>query len=233
MTQNYLNKAVALLLQTKLFESSDAEILKSAIRSEGELHTFTRGETIFSNGNYKPAIGLLTGGKARVTKGRTVISTLEKGSIFGAVTLFAEKQRYATEITAVSGCKVLFLSRKLISGLMRENSGVAENYITYLSQRIYFLTDKIDAFTAGSAEMRLAGWLLNNCKDDGDCKYASVSNFSLLARELDIGRASLYRAFDFFTEAKVIRRDDEKILITDEEKLSGFQIGRASCRERV
>lgn len=223
MTQNHQNKAVALLLQTKLFESADAGALKSAIESEGELHAFTRGETIFSNDSYKPAIGLLLSGKAKVTKGRTIISTLQKGSVFGAVTLFAAKQGYATEITAVSLCNVLFLSRTLISTLMRENSTIAENYIAYLSQRIYFLTDKIDAFTAGSAELRLAGWLLNNYRIDGDSIYANADNLSLLARELDIGRASLYRAFDFLTEQGAIHRDGKKIVITDSKKLSGFR----------
>ncbi|HZK39852.1 MAG TPA: Crp/Fnr family transcriptional regulator [Clostridia bacterium] len=223
MTQHYQNKAVALLLQTKLFESADAGMLKRSIASEGQLHSFARGETIFSNDSYKPVIGLLISGKARVIKGRTVISTLEKGSIFGAVTLFSTKQSYATEITAAAACKVLFLSRKLISRLMRENTDIAENYITYLSQRIYFLTDKIDAFTAGSAERRLAGWLLNNCKEDNGGAYATVSNFSLLARDLDIGRASLYRTIDFFMEEKVIRRDGEKVLIIDREKLSSFK----------
>lgn len=226
MTQHYQNKAVTLLLQTKLFESADIDALKRGIASEGELCSFVRGETIFSNDSYKPVIGLLLSGKARVIKGRTVISTLEKGDIFGAVTLFSSKQSYATQITAAAACKVLFLSRTLISRLMCENTDIAENYISYLSQRIYFLTDKIDAFTAGSAEMRLAGWLLNNCKEDnegnsGAC--AIVSNFSLLARELDIGRASLYRTIDFFMEEKVIRRDGEKIIITDREKLSGFR----------
>ncbi len=223
MTQHYQNKAVALLLQTKLFESADADVLKLGIESEGQLCAFVRGETIFSNDSYKPVIGLLLSGKAKVIKGRTVISTLEKGSVFGAVTLFSTRQRYATEITAATACKVLFLSRKLISRLMRENSKIAENYISYLSQRIYFLTDKIDAFTAGSAEMRLAGWLLNNCKNEGGSVYALINNFSLLARELDISRASLYRTFDFFTEQEVIRRDGGKIIIIDGEKLSSFR----------
>ncbi|NLX93829.1 MAG: Crp/Fnr family transcriptional regulator [Clostridiales bacterium] len=223
MTQSDQNKAVALLLQTKLFESADAAVLKSGIESAGELSTFVRGETIFSNDSYKPAIGLLLSGKARVTKGRTVISTLEKGSLFGAVTLFSTSKRYATEISAVSLCKVLFLPRTLISRLMQENSTIAENYIAYLSQRIYFLTDKIDAFTAGSAEMRLAGWLLSNSKSDGDGVRANVSNLSLLARELDIGRASLYRAFDFFIEEEIIDRDDKTITITDLKKLSSFK----------
>lgn len=223
MTQSDQNKAVTLLLQTKLFESADAAVLKSGIESAGELSTFVRGETIFSNDSYKPAIGLLLSGKARVTKGRTVISTLEKGSLFGAVTLFSASKRYATEISAVSQCKVLFLPRTLISRLMQENSTIAENYIAYLSQRIYFLTDKIDAFTAGSAEMRLAGWLLSNSQSDGDGVRANVSNLSLLARELDIGRASLYRAFDFFIEEDIIGRDDKIITITDLKKLSSFK----------
>ena len=103
---------------------------------------------------------------------------------------------------------------------MRENSGIAENYIAYLSQRIYFLTDKIDAFTAGSAEMRLANRLINDSKiDEKGKRYTIVANLSLLARELDIGRASLYRAFDFFESVGAIIREGKKIFITDTAKL--------------
>ena len=220
MSQQDFNKAVALLLQTKLFESADAAALRQGLDSGSILAVYARGDAFFAGGKAEPAIGLLLSGKANVKKGRAVISTLNKGALFGAVTLYGGKPESATQITAVSACRVLYIPRKLMSALMAENSSIAENYIAYLSERIYFLTDKIGAFTAGSAESRLASRLalISNKNETGNT-YAIIDNFSRLARELDIGRASLYRALDFFENTGAIKREGKRIIITDETKL--------------
>lgn len=219
MSQQDFNKAVALLLQTKLFESADAAALRQRLESGSVIAVYARGDA-FAGSKADPAIGLLLSGKANVKKGRAVISTLEKGALFGAVTLYAGKPESATQITAVSASRVLYIPRKLMSALMAENSRIAENYIAYLSERIYFLTDKIRAFTAGSAESRLASRLalISNKNETGNT-YAIIDNFSRLARELDIGRASLYRALDFFENTGAIKREGKRIIITDETKL--------------
>ena len=87
--------------------------------------------------------------------------------------------------------------------------------------RIYpqvdFLTDKIEAYTAGSADSRLANHLADsNEKDESGRKFVTVNNLSLLARELDIGRASLYRALDYFETTGAVIREGKRIIITDE-----------------
>ena len=221
MNQFDKNKAVSLLLHTKLFEAADPGTLGNGIERESSLVFYARGETIFSDDQITPSVGLLLSGKAKVKKGRAVISTLEKGNLFGAVTLYGGMPGSATQITAVSLCRVLFIPRTLMSSLMAENSKIAESYIAYLSQRIYFLTDKIEAFTAGSAEGRLANRLADSSEqDEAGNKYTTVQNFSLLARELDIGRASLYRALDYFEQTGATKREGKKIIITDKAKLT-------------
>jgi CRP/FNR family transcriptional regulator, dissimilatory nitrate respiration regulator len=220
MRRDYQALAITLLRQTTLFGNADAGMLEQCIEHGGNIRVFAHGETVFSDKHFSPELGLILSGKANVKKGRAVISTLEKGSVFGAVTLFGKKQNYATEITASSSCKVLFLTREAVAQLMARDSKIAENYIAYLSERIYFLTDKIDAFTAGSAEDRLANWLANNILTDSTgSRFALAGNLSLLARELDIGRASLYRAFDCFEAEGTITREGKKIIILDKTKL--------------
>lgn len=220
MKRELINEAVLLLRKTKIFQTADVDFLKECLTSAGNFCDFKRGENLLSNNSYQQTIGLILTGTANVTKGKAIMSVLEKGSLFGAVTLFSEKPYYATEIMAATQCNVLFLSRELVCTLMSTNTAIAESYIAYLSQRIYFLTDKIDAFTAGSAESRLANYLLNNkLQNEKSDSTVTVNNSSLLARELNIGRASLYRAFDFFAAQGAIERDGKKITLTDEKKL--------------
>lgn len=42
---------------------------------------------------------------------------------------------------------------------------VGYNYVAYLSQRIWFLNEKIDALAAGSAEGKLAQYLLTHSRE--------------------------------------------------------------------
>lgn len=220
MTSTIFEKVVLLLKKTEIFQSADTETLRAGIESDGEVSSFVRGDIIFSNESYKPVIGLLLTGKANVKKGRAIINSLEPGSLFGAVTLFSGNKYYATEITAAMKCEIFFLSRELVCKLMAKNSAVAESYIAYLSQRIYFLTGKIEEFTAVSAESRLANYFLTNKQTNEEgISYVRIDNLSLLARVLNIGRASLYRAFDFFEAEGAILHDGKKIIIADEKKL--------------
>ncbi len=219
MSRNPIDSAVVPLKNTSIFRSAGAEELKKQLRAGGQIAVFKRGEKISFREN-RPAIGLLLSGKATVEKGRAVISTLEAGAVFGAVGLFCPREHPATEITAATECRVVFLSKELVVGMMAENSAIAENYIEYLSERIYFLTDKIEGYTAGSAGSKLANYLLSNKTPENGVVTADLGNLSQLARELDIGRASLYRELEFFIAQGALERNEKKVRITDESFLA-------------
>ena len=85
------------------------------------------------------------------------------------------------------------------------------HYLDFLSGRIRFLNRKIGYLTAGSAERRLALYLASFQKQELVLKD-SISSLSEL---LDIGRASLYRAFDALEEQGLIRREGRSILVPD------------------
>jgi CRP-like cAMP-binding protein len=106
---------------------------------------------------------------------------------------------------------VLFLPEELIVWFMRRDPIITENYITYLSDRIWFLNTKISALTAGSAEQRLAVFLL---------EQGSVSSsMTDLSHQLNVGRASLYRALDVLEADGYIRKGSKSIEVTNEDGL--------------
>ena len=219
MKSESVKKAAASLKTTNIFKNADSESLKRHLRAGGELAVFKKGEKLLAHKS-RPALGLLLSGRATVEKGRAVISTLEAGAVFGAVGLFCPREHPATVITAATECRVVFLSRELVIGMMAQNNAIAENYIEYLSERIYFLTDKIEGYTAGSAGSKLANYLLSNKTIENGVLTADLGNLSQLARELDIGRASLYRELEFFIEAGALERDGKTVRILDESVLS-------------
>ena len=92
------------------------------------------------------------------------------------------------------------------------------SYIAFLSQRIRFLNRKIDSFTAPSAREALLRHLLEIHRDGA---AEITGGYSQLARTLNIGRASLYRALDALEAEGCIRRDGKCITILEDPSKEG------------
>ncbi len=175
-----------------------------------------RGSVIYAPHAFRRCLGVVLEGRVQVDKGELIMSVLRQGDLFGAAALFNDREDYATTLTARTPCELLFLPQPLVEELMSRFPGVGRNYVAYLSERICFLSGKIEALTAGSAERKLARCLLA-CGEDGwaelDCSATG------LARRLGVSRASLYRAFDALTAAGAIRREGKRVALLDREAL--------------
>ncbi len=186
---------------------------------------FDKGSIIYDGCHFSRSLGIFLEGSATVTKdtldGRGLsISRLKTGDIFGAAAIFNKSSTYATVITALSDCRIFFMPQDFILDAMKKNFKLAENYIRYLSGRILFLNSKIAELTAGSTEERLACYIMKLSGESGSGEI----NISMteLASSLNIGRASLYRAFDALEQSGAVSREGKKVLILDETKLKNF-----------
>lgn len=174
---------------------------------------FARGAVIYSPGRFRRCLGVLLSGRARVTKGALVMSTLERGAVFGAAALFHRRDRYETTITALNPCAVAFFSETLVAGLLDDCPPFRRSYIAYLSERVHFLSRRVEDLTAPRVTGRLARWLLEAGREEVTCPAAELS------RLLDVSRASLYRAFAALEGAGAIRRTGKAITILNREAL--------------
>lgn len=171
---------------------------------------FTRGEIIYAQEHFQKSLGILLEGEAAVQKeSGTLLNILKVGSCFGVAALFAEAEKYVTTITARKNCSVLFISNEELVDLFRTYPDMALDYIAFLSGRIQFLNQKIDSFTSARTEDAVWNWLLTHA-DDTD-KVMVVGGFARLARELNMGRASLYRSLTQLEEAGRIKKEGAEI----------------------
>lgn len=202
------------------FPRSDLE--KLLLSDACKILEFNAGEPIFTPEIFESALVFVLSGKAIVkneTNDNALLQIVEKGGAFGAASLFSESEHYVTNIIAKSDVKALFLSQTFIEQLILNNSIVAMNYIAFLSGRIRFLNQKINSFTKKSADKKLASYLITNSNND---RVELKISFSALGEELDIGRASLYRALDKFTDSGIIKKIDKTILIVNKEELENL-----------
>ena len=158
---------------------------------------------------------VLLSGRAHILSGdsgRTVIlRTLGPLDVFGAARLFCRDAEPFSRIETLTPCEILMLPKAAVRAWVHEDPVFCDNYLTFLAERVRFLNRKICGFTAGSAERRLALWLAAEEHDD----VVLPASLSALADMLDIGRASLYRAFDRLIDNGLIEKNGREIRIPD------------------
>ena len=177
------------------------------------------GKIIFSeNSGSRPVLCVLASGSLLVFREhngvRVLLNEIKAPDVVGAASLFCGEYLYSTTVQAKKRCQVLLLQQSQMDELVRKDGDFAVNYITFLSDKIRFLNNRIASFTSGSALSRLAGYLLGR-EENGTCSVSRTK----LASELDIGRASLYRAMDTLTQSGAISTDGKSIIILDRDKL--------------
>ena len=102
-----------------------------------------------------------------------------------------------------------------LAQMLENDKTIMYNYIKFMATKIRFLNEKIMYFTAGSTERRLALYLASF----GKKTIKTTISMTDLANTLDVGRASLYRAFDKLSEDGYIIRSEKIILLLNREEM--------------
>lgn len=225
-----MQKAVVCLKNTDMFSVlSDTELNEVAEKSR--LYVFGTGDVI----GIKNHITVILSGSATVTKNtgdkRIILRMMSAGSISGVATLFPEANDTdcdgVSEIKANRKTEVLAIPSDTVVGLIDSNSEFRRRYILFLTSRIKFLNGRIRSYVSQGAAARLALHIL--LCDENQSGTAQLScSASKLAEMLDVGRASLYRAFDTLTEKGIIERNGRTIIILDRCALKNIADGNDS-----
>lgn len=200
-----------------LFRGTDFAALdaKYNITALTEEKSYADGELIMDSCHTEGLPILLSGG-ARIISGdserRAVLRIIGEGECFGAGSLFSGNNIHSTKVRSVGECVIALIPLALLLQILSGEPKCSLNYISFLSDRIAFLNKKITAFTAGSAEAKLAVYLMSiPAGKDGTAMLGT--SLSALSAQLGIGRASLYRALDRFEADGIIHRQSKQIVI--------------------
>lgn len=211
------------ILSQKLFEGCDADLIENTVICDGALMSFKSGEEMIPA--HSPAVGILLSGRGVIYSAdkerQTILRFISPGNAVGVASLFAAEPP-ATRICACGDGKseMFFIGRDAFERLLSaETDGrFRTNLICFLADRVSFLNSRIDTVTAGSAERKLA-LFIKNSPIDGDGTIRLGMSMTALAHALDIGRASLYRAFDSLESSGIITRSGNVISLLSREKL--------------
>lgn len=202
------------LEQHPLFQGVEPEQLDRAL-SGTDVTCISRGETVYDRLRFRRCLGMILEGELTVRKESLLVSTLRPGDVFGAAALFNDQEDYPTTLTARSDCRLVLIPQEAVRQLIGAGGAFAENYVSYLSGRIRFLSDRLDTLSADGGEGKLVSYLLSAANEDGALTISATQ----LSQRIGVGRATLYRAFESLEQENVIARDGKTIRILDVKKL--------------
>lgn len=217
-----------IILNTPVFRGAAESLVRRILSADDCIEqSFKKGDTVYDRFDFMHSLGVILEGSIRVTKDNAdgkpmLMSTLYRGSIFGAAALFNDAREYATRLTALTACRIAFFPQRLVQRTVLREPEIAENYIRYLSERILFLNRKIYYLTAGTAEQRLANFASENLSTD--IASPLPMSMTLLAAALNTSRASLYRALDTLTQSGAIEKNGKLFRISDPDVLKEYTL---------
>ncbi len=218
MEERYLE----VLYSCPLFRGTTALEMASALKRCGAVTVnFSAKEEISCMEEGLGRLGILISGEIKVCspgEKETVLNHLGPGDIFG-VSAFFGSGGAETRILTQKECVILFIREDRAEPLW-ENRVMRKNLISFLTDRICFLSRKIAAFTEGSAKSTLCRHLLQKADECGCCKIEN--SYSALAKELNLGRASLYRSLDELTLEGLIKKEKKEILLLNKDALNMY-----------
>ena len=203
--------AMNALRSCALFRTCDEAKIAELVHQSGAVYQrFSAEDRFFTGEKSARKIGILLEGTLTVYshgEENTPLNRLKPGDLFG-VSAFFGSPGADTCILAESSGELLFITEEHAEALWEDRT-VRSNLISFLTNRICFLNRKIASFTAKGAEGKLMRHLSQLADPEG--VFRIESSFSELAKELHLGRASLYRAMDKLEAEGMIRREKKAI----------------------
>jgi CRP-like cAMP-binding protein len=199
-----------------LFAGTDGPSPELTDQLLGGASAFARGEIVYRSSDFRNALGVIVSGDVRIctsdAENRVILRDMSAGESFGAAALFGAGESYVSDIRAKSACTVVFIGEDMLKRLFSEYPASAVNYIAFLSAKIRYLNRKIAELSLRGAEARVFDYLRKNAADG----TLEIRNMSALAKTLNIGRSSLYRALDTLEASGHIAKDGCKFKIQGE-----------------
>lgn len=210
MTESDKKLCLRILSRADIFSAADIFALEQLLNDCARAVSVPKETVLYSPENTEKCVGVLLEGEARVEKDYLTVSVLKPGGQFGAVTLYNTAERFVNTVVAKTACKVVFLQKDGIDRLLENDSTFAKSYIGYLSKRIYFLNEKIEAYTAPNGEEKLLHYLKSISNADGVIAHVCVTE---LARQINVSRAGIYRALEHLSASGKLLYGDKKITL--------------------
>ncbi|MGB5824312.1 MAG: Crp/Fnr family transcriptional regulator [Proteocatella sp.] len=223
-----LRETIKILNQSYLFAGMTPGDIEKVLTCSGALmKNFNKGDIIFDQFDKPEYLFVLISGAVAVCKdsisGKRVIVTVidSPGDIFGEIYLFLPQNEYDFYTLVTQMAEVLIIPRgfftKTCSNACDYHSNLIDNMLGILSQKAYYLSQKLQILSSGTLRQKIARYLLDNCDSMGLVKM--TMNREVFADYLIVARPSLSRELIKMQEEGLVEIKGKSIKIVDVDAL--------------
>ena len=158
---------------------------------------FKKGEWIARQGDSVNALYILLKGSVKaemISESGTVlnIETLHAPNPLASAFLFAENNQFPVDVVALEHCEIMIVPKDSILKQLARNEWFLKRFLTFNSNRVHFLSERIRLLSTKTIKGKLAQYLL--ARTQNMC-FTLDKNQTVLAEYFGVTRPSLSRSF--------------------------------------
>ena len=225
---------IPILKKSLLFSGLDEEYL-AEVAAISVKRTFSKGETLFSEGETATGFYLLASGSIKLCKvspdgKEKVLHFVHPSETFAEAAFFGDG-KYPAEARALESGAALFFPRQAFMGLLERNPRFSLNLIISLSLLLRRFARQIEELSFAEVPARLAAYLMESAAKKSTAfqgkTYLDLDiKKSELASRLGTASETLSRTFKKLKEEGVLSVEGNRVIILDMarlQKLAGKQ----------
>ena len=204
---------LAIIARRSLLLASAPDAVAKVVLDSARVRNFSRGETIFLQGERASAIYIVAEGWVKLYRiapsgAEAVVGVFTKGASFGEAVAFRH-DTYPVAAEAVTDCTLIRIEADAFLRQIRENPEVAISILSATFVHLHGLVAQVEALKAQTGAQRVAEFLLELAPcPQGPCEVTLPYDKVLIAGRLGMKPESLSRAFGRLKEHGVTIRQN-------------------------
>ncbi len=226
--ENITDEVVSVVVTCPLFLGLKFdEISELLMASTSRLRSFSKGDMVAQAGDEVFFLHIMIEGSVKGEMvdfaGKVIkIEDLTPPRPLAPSFLFGSQNRYPVNITASDAVRILSIPRDEFLKMMQSNRRVLRNFISNVSSRGQFLSNKIKYLSFTSIKGKLAQYLLDLAGKTSSDRISLPISQSQLSELFGVARPSVGRAISELNHEGLIKTNGKVVDLLDKAKLSAL-----------
>jgi CRP/FNR family transcriptional regulator, dissimilatory nitrate respiration regulator len=216
------------LRQCQLFSHLDSRTMENYLNSSTYiLKKYNAGQFIAGRGDrYENLLFLLSGtlsADIHDLQGRSLkVESLNAPETVAPGILFADNNRLPIQLSAVSNAVVVSVHRDEIMEMASKDREIMKKLLSDAGNRIQFLAGKLRYMRFGTIRQKLCNYLMEQSALQNNLEITLPYTIEVLSELFGVERPSLSRVISLLMKENSIRRERNRIIICDRERITDY-----------
>ncbi len=139
--------------------------------------------------------------------------------------LFGKNNRFPVNVTTLTETAILYIPRDSFISLLQKDSRILISYLNLMSNRSFFLAEKVKFHSLYTIRQKIARYLLENTQMKNAVAFDPGINQTMMAEMFGVARPSLARTFGELSNEGIIEYSPRWIKVLNFEALNKILTG--------